>query len=422
MRIVTADKYSRDQSIQTIDLSIDRDVQEIINGVRANGDRALFKYTERFDNVKLDQLQVTEEEFSRARKLVDDQFLSAIKDAIKNITYFHEQQREKSWFYQQENNIVLGQKITPIDRVGIYIPGGTAAYPSTVMMNVIPAKIAEVPEISIVTPPRADGTVNPHVLVTAELTGVDRIYKVGGAQAIAALAYGTESIDKVYKIVGPGNQYVASAKKIVYGEVDIDMIAGPSEICIVADKTASPTYVAADLLSQAEHDEQAIAVCITADRALAEQIQTEVNRQKEKLERRDIIEKSLENNGRIIVTESLDESFNLVNELAPEHLQLMIKDAPLHISDIRHAGAIFVGNYSPEPLGDYYAGPNHTLPTSGTAKFSSPLGVYDFVKRSSIIHYSKEALNEASDQIMTIAKSEHLTAHARSIEKRKEDL
>lgn len=421
MQIVTADEYSRDPSIQTTDLAIDRDVQEIINGVRANGDRALLKYTERFDGVTLDQLQVTEQEFAEAKKLVDRTFVEAIHEAVENITYFHEQQREKSWFYKGANNIILGQQITPIDRVGIYIPGGTAAYPSTVMMNVIPATIAEVPDISIVTPPQKDGKVNPHVLVTAELTGVDQIYKVGGAQAIAALAYGTESISKVYKIVGPGNQYVASAKKLVYGEVDIDMIAGPSEICIIADETAKPYYVASDLLSQAEHDEQAIAVCITTNKSIAKQIQAEVNRQKKTLERRDIVEKSLKNNGRIIITESLDESFALVNELAPEHLQLMIEDAPLHVSNVQNAGAIFIGNYSPEPLGDYFAGPNHTLPTSGTAKFSSPLGVYDFMKRSSIIHYSKEALKKASGHIMTLANSEHLTAHARSIEKRKED-
>ncbi|HLS20600.1 MAG TPA: histidinol dehydrogenase, partial [Bacillota bacterium] len=309
-----------------------------------------------------------------------------------------------------------------IEKVGIYIPGGKAAYPSTVVMNVIPAKIAGVPNISLVTPPQKDGTINPYVLVTAQLTGVNRIYKVGGAQAIAALAYGTETIEPVDKIVGPGNDYVARAKKFVYGDVAIDMIAGPSEICVIADETAPPKYVAADLLSQAEHDEAAEAICITINESLAKKIQTEVLRQKENLERKAIIDHSLEQNGQIIVVNNLNEAFEIANDIAPEHLQLMIKDAALYVSRIKHAGAIFLGNYSPEPLGDYLAGPNHTLPTSGTARFASPLGVYDFIKRSSIIHYSKESLMREADFIMTIAKKEQLSAHSASIAKRKEDI
>ena len=418
MRIITAEQYKRNERQTTIDQTLDQTVLNIIKDVQTNGDDALRKYTNMFDNVDIDELVVTKQEFEDALEMVDDNFVAAIQAAIKNITRFHDLQKEQSWFMTRENGIMLGQHVTPIEKIGIYVPGGQADYPSTVIMNVIPAKIAGVPSISLTTPPQADGTINPHVLTAARLVGIDRVYKIGGAQAIAALAYGTQSVDRVYKIVGPGNRYVARAKKWVYGDVAIDMIAGPSEICIVADESAPPSYVAADLLSQAEHDEDATAICITTDHMLAEAVRREVDEQCQSLERESIIKESLAQNGRMIVVQSLQEAFDLVNDMAPEHLQLMIKDASLHVSNIRNAGAIFIGNYSPEPLGDYYAGPNHTLPTDGTATFSSPLGVYDFIKRSSIIHYSKGALREASDDIITLARKEDLEAHAQSIQQR----
>ncbi|HLR75853.1 MAG TPA: histidinol dehydrogenase [Virgibacillus sp.] len=418
MRIITAEQYKRNERQTTIDQTLDQIVLNIIKDVQTNGDDALRKYTNMFDNVDIDELVVTKQEFEDALEMVDDNFVAAIQAAIKNITRFHDLQKEQSWFMTRENGIMLGQHVTPIEKIGIYVPGGQADYPSTVIMNVIPAKIAGVPSISLTTPPQADGTINPHVLTAARLVGIDRVYKIGGAQAIAALAYGTQSVDRVYKIVGPGNRYVARAKKWVYGDVAIDMIAGPSEICIVADESAPPSYVAADLLSQAEHDEDATAICITTDHMLAEAVRREVDEQCQSLERESIIKESLAQNGRMIVVQSLQEAFDLVNDMAPEHLQLMIKDASLHVSNIRNAGAIFIGNYSPEPLGDYYAGPNHTLPTDGTATFSSPLGVYDFIKRSSIIHYSKGALREASDDIITLARKEDLEAHAQSIQQR----
>lgn len=421
MQIMTADQYSRGKRTQTIDPTVEQNVKRIINEVQKNKDQAIKQYTQAFDHVDLDSLTVSDAEFQTAKSLVDESFLQAIQQSIKNITTFHEQQQEKSWFMTKNNGIMLGQHIQPIEKVGVYIPGGKAAYPSTVVMNVIPAKIAGVPNISLVTPPQKDGTINPYVLVTAQLTGVDHVYKVGGAQAIAALAYGTETIERVDKIVGPGNDFVALAKKFVYGDVAIDMIAGPSEICVIADHTAPATYVASDLLSQAEHDEAAEAICITTSFSIAENIQAEIKQQKETLQRKDIINQSIEQNGRIIVVNHLNEAFDLANEIAPEHLQLMIENAALHVGRIKHAGSIFIGNYSPEPLGDYLAGPNHTLPTNGTARFASPLGVYDFVKRSSIIHYSKTALLQEADHIMTIANREQLTAHAASIAKRKED-
>ncbi|MGM8212520.1 histidinol dehydrogenase [Virgibacillus sp. W0430] len=401
--------------------SIDDTVLSIIKEVRKAGDDALFHYAKKFDRVDLNELRVSEAEFKEAEQQVSEQFRSALLNAKKNITLFHEAQKEKSWFINQPNGIMLGQKVTPMDKVGIYVPGGKAAYPSTVLMNAIPAKLAGVGTISMTTPPQKDGKINPHVLVAASLAGVNRVYKVGGAQAIAALAYGTESIMKVDKIVGPGNAYVARAKKWVYGDVAIDMIAGPSEICIVADESANAPFVAADLLSQAEHDEQATAICVTTSRSLAQQVKDEVEKQLETLERKEIAEASIRQNGRIIVVDSLQDAFHIVNEIAPEHLQLMIKNASDYVSYVRHAGAIFVGNYSPEPLGDYFAGPNHTLPTSGTARFASPLGVYDFMKKSSIIQYSEAALKHASENIMTLANMEGLTAHANSINVRKKE-
>ena len=413
--------YKASTSDQLKEQELDQDVLEIISGVRKDGDEALYRYRNKFDHVVLDSLIVSEEELLEAKKQVDAGFLDALKQAKENIEAFHKEQKEQSWFVNKAPGILLGQKVTPIEKVGVYVPGGKAAYPSTVLMDVIPAKIAGVEKIVLTTPPQANGKINPHVLVAAQLVGVDTIYKVGGAQAIAALAYGTESIEKVAKIVGPGNAFVARAKKWVYGDVAIDMIAGPSEICIVADQTAPPSFVAADLLSQAEHDELASSICITTSEALAEQILAEVEKQTNVLERSEIITESLKQNGKIIVTANLKEAFSVVNEIAPEHLQLMIEKPYDSLSNIKNAGAIFLGNYSPEPLGDYFAGPNHTLPTNGTAKFASPLGVYDFMKKSSIISYSEEALLQATDSIIKIATVEGLTAHANSIQIRKDD-
>lgn len=424
MKIVTPKQYQQEHEAVSFiarNQEVDQTVLDIITNVRRNGDRSLRKYTKQFDGVQLESFTVTDQELEDAMQTVDSDLLISLRKAQENITAYHEKQKETSWFFEQEEGIMLGQKITPIDRVGVYIPGGKAAYPSTVLMNVIPAKLAGVQSISIVTPPNEQGQVNAHVLAAAQVAGADRIYKVGGAQAIAALAYGTESIDKVDKIVGPGNIFVARAKKWVYGDVAIDMIAGPSEICIIADATAQPRYVATDLLSQAEHDEEASSICITTDHHLAEEIQQEVRQQAELLERKEIVQASLERNGRIIVADTEEEAFMLANDIAPEHLQLMVNNPAEKLPLIRHAGAIFLGNYSPEPLGDYFAGPNHTLPTSGTAVFSSPLGVYDFMKKSSIIYYSKDALSQAADPIITLAQSEGLTAHARSIEIRKDD-
>lgn len=401
------------------DLEFDRNVLSIINTVRSEGDQAVLDFTERFDGVKIDSLLVTEEEIEEAERTVTEDFYRALRSAKQRITAYHEAQKEQSWFLNPNEGIMLGQKVTPIDTVGIYVPGGKAAYPSTVLMNALPAKIAGVGKISMVTPPQRDGKINPHVLVAAKEAGVDCIYKVGGAQAIAALAYGTETIGKVVKITGPGNAYVARAKKWVFGDVAIDMIAGPSEICVVADANTNPVYAAADLLSQAEHDERAAAVCITTSETFATELSKEVERQLAELDRKEIAAQSIEQFGRIILVDSLQEAFEIVNRLAPEHLELMIDNPMEHLGAVRNAGAIFLGQHSPEALGDYMAGPNHTLPTSGTAAFSSPLGVYDFMKKSSIIYYSENALAEVADDIMVLADSEQLTGHANSINVRK---
>ncbi len=406
------------RSLTNNNFALDQKVLEIINCVREEGDKALYRYTAIFDGVHLEQLTVTHEEFKEARNFVTEDFVKSIRKAKSNIIAFHEVQLEQSWFINQEDGITLGQQVTPIDSVGIYVPGGKAVYPSTVLMNVLPAKLAGVEKIAIVTPPQANGKVNPHVLVAAQESGVDTVYKIGGAQAIAALAYGTETVEKVAKITGPGNTYVARAKKWVFGDVAIDMIAGPSEICILADETSNAVFVAADLLSQAEHDEQACAICVTTSQSLANNLIGELNEQISHLERVDIVKKSIANNGYIIVVDTLQEAFEFINELAPEHLQLMIDRAIEHLPSIRNAGAIFIGDYSPEALGDYMAGPNHTLPTNGTAAFSSPLGVYDFVKKSSVIHYSKKAFDEVATDIITIAEAESLTAHANAIKVR----
>lgn len=404
---------------QSVDLEFDRQVLSIINEVRVNGDAALHMYTKKFDGIELPRIIVTDDEFDEAYSLVSEAFISSLLKAKKRITGFHEEQKERSWFIRQEKGILLGQQVTPIERVGIYVPGGKAAYPSTVLMNAIPAKIAGVNHIAIATPPQPDGKVNPHVLVAAKETGVDCVYKIGGAQAIAAMAYGTETIRKVMKITGPGNAYVARAKKWVFGDVGIDMIAGPSEICVLADESANPAFVAADLLSQAEHDERAAAICVTTSEPFACKLVEEVEKQLSSMERRKIASRSVNEFGRIIIIDSLEEAIDLVNEIAPEHLQLMIENPMEQLPFIRNAGAIFLGTFSPEALGDYMAGPNHTLPTSGTASFSSPLGVYDFMKKSSIIHYTEEALNEVADDIIVLAEAERLKGHAESIRMRK---
>lgn len=392
-------------------------VKEILDKVKEEKDAAVFAYTAKFDGAELtaDTIEVTDAEIEEAYAQVDDTLLTVIRKAKDNIESYHAKQRQNSWFDSKPDGTILGQKITPLHRVGVYVPGGKAVYPSSVLMNVMPAKVAGVDEIIMVTPPGKNGKVSPNTLVAAKEAGVDKIYKVGGAQAIAALAYGTESIPKVDKIVGPGNIYVALAKKAVYGNVSIDSIAGPSEILVLADETANPRFVAADLLSQAEHDELASAILITTSQELAEKVSEEVDGFLKVLSRSDIISKSLDNFGYILVTDSHQEAIDTVDAIAPEHLEIVTKNPFEDMMKVHNAGAIFLGENSSEPLGDYFAGPNHILPTNGTAKFFSPLSVDDFVKKSSIIYYSREALSEIHEDIESFAKSESLTAHANSI-------
>lgn len=396
-------------------------VSEIIENVRKNGDAALFAYCEKFDKAKLSSLVVSKEEIDEALNLVEPEFLEILEKAAQNIRKFHSHQVRNSFIINDEEGIVTGQKVNPIDRVGLYVPGGTAAYPSTVLMDAIPAKIAGCRQVVMVTPPTKEGKVNPAILAAAYVAGIDRIFKVGGAQAVAALAYGTESIPKVDKIVGPGNVFVAEAKKQVFGVVSIDMIAGPSEILIVADGKSNPAYVAADLLSQAEHDKMASAVLVTDSRELAENVSAELEKQIPMLERCEIARESIDVNGKIIVADTLDIAIEIANEIAPEHLELCV-DNPFDMLDsIRHAGSIFMGRNCPEALGDYFAGPNHTLPTSGTAKFSSPLSVDDFVKKTQYTYYTKDALRKVAFDVAAFAKKEGLTAHAKSAVIRVED-
>ena len=392
-------------------------VQEILNAVKEKGDEAVFEYTEKFDGVRLDaeHLLVTEEEIAEAYEQVDDELIAIIRKALVNIRDYHQKQMQYSWFDSKPDGTILGQKVTALQRVGVYVPGGKAAYPSSVLMNIMPAKVAGVDEIIMVTPPGKDGKVTPTTLVAAKEAGADKVYKVGGAQAIAALAYGTESIPKVDKIVGPGNIYVALAKKAVYGFVSIDSIAGPSEILVLADETANPRFVAADLLSQAEHDEMASAILVTTSMELAEKVSAEVDGFVAVLSRKEIIQKSLDNYGYILVADSLDDAIETVNMIASEHLEIVTKNPFEAMMKVRNAGAIFLGEYSSEPLGDYFAGPNHILPTNGTARFFSPVSVDDFVKKSSIIYYSREALEKVHKDIEYFAKAEQLTAHANSI-------
>ena len=392
-------------------------VNEILSNVKENGDQALFEYTLKFDKFQLtpENIRVTREEIREAYAQMDSELVEVIKRSAANIRAFHEKQLRNSWFDAKEDGTILGMKITPIGRVGVYVPGGKAAYPSSVLMNVIPAKVAGVTDIIMTTPPGADGKVNPGTLVAADIAGVGTIYKAGGAQAIAAMAYGTQSIPKVDKITGPGNIFVALAKKAVYGYVSIDSIAGPSEILVLADETANPRYVAADLLSQAEHDELASAILITTSRELAEQVSEEVDGFVARLSRREIMEKSLENYGYILLAEDMEAAIQAANDIASEHLEILTQNPFEIMTKVKNAGAIFLGEYSSEPLGDYFAGPNHILPTNGTARFFSPLNVDDFLKKTSIISYSREALSKVHKQIEMFAEEEGLTAHANSI-------
>ncbi|MCQ2751697.1 MAG: histidinol dehydrogenase [Coriobacteriales bacterium] len=414
---------------------VDAKVAGIVNDIRNRKDEALFEYTQKFDKVQLNEILVSEAEIDDALSLIDPQFLEILRRAKTNIENFHKKQLQSSWFSYGKHgakqevddfneltdynpDIILGQKVSAINRVGVYVPGGTAAYPSTVLMDTIPAVVAGVKEIAISTPPQLDGTVNPNILAAAHICGVTEIYKMGGAQAIAALAYGTQSVKPVNKIVGPGNIFVARAKKHVFGKVDIDMIAGPSEVLVIADQWANPKFIAADLLAQAEHDKLACSILVTDSESLAKKVDMEISHQLSYLERKEIAQESIENVGWIFVVDSLDDAFELSNEIAPEHLELSIKNAVAYVDKVQNAGAIFVGEYSPEPLGDYYAGPNHTLPTSSTAKFSSALGVDAFIKKSSIIYYNDENLSNVCDDIIEFADVEGLSAHANSIKVR----
>lgn len=405
----------------TSKIDVSKTVSEIINEVRNKGDEALFSYCEKFDGAKIESLEVSAAEIEEAIKAVEPEFLEILKEAAENIRSFHGRQVRNSFIINEKDGVITGQKITPIEKVGLYVPGGTAAYPSTVLMNGIPAKIAGCEKICITTPPLKNGKINPAILAAAKVVGIDRIFKVGGAQAIASLAYGTETIPKVDKIVGPGNAFVAEAKRQVFGQVSIDMIAGPSEILVIADKNSDSISVAADLLSQAEHDKKASAVLITDDETLAEKVAIEIEKQLKTLPRREIAEKSIEDNGKIIVTTNLSQAIEIANSLAPEHLELCV-DNPFDLLDkIKNAGSIFMGRYCPEALGDYFAGPNHTLPTSGTARFSSPLSVDDFVKKSQYTYYTDKALKKISKKVAFFAEKEGLSAHARSVESRFRD-
>lgn len=400
------------------DRKVDAIVADILENVRVNGDAAVKAYTEKFDGKAPEKLEISREEIKALMQQCEPAFIEALERAAENIREFHKKQKQQSWLDTQENGVILGQRVRGLEKAGIYVPGGTAAYPSSVLMNAIPAQIAGVKEIIMVTPPAKNGMPNPDIMAAAYIAGVDRVFLVGGAQAVAALAYGTESIPKVDKIVGPGNIFVATAKKQLYGVVDIDMIAGPSEILIVADETANPKFLAADLMSQAEHDVLASAILLTTSEEIANETITEIYKQVETLERKDIINKSLDDFGAVIVCETMEEAVQFANDLAPEHLELCAKNPLEYIGRLDNCGSLFLGNYAPEPLGDYYAGPNHVLPTSGTARFFSPLSVDSFVKKSSFIYYTEDALRDARDDIVKLAETEGLTAHANSIKVR----
>lgn len=425
IRIAKADGVSERELINQlkarsgeIDRKVTSAVTDILNNVKQNGDDAVREYTLKFDGHMPSKFEISREEIDSSPDKCDRDFILALYKAADNIRDFHARQKQQSWLEPKQNGVILGQRIRGLKRVGVYVPGGTAAYPSSVLMNVIPAKIAGVKEIVMVTPPQKDGTANPDILAAAKIAGVDRVFLMGGAQAVAALAYGTQSVPKVDKIVGPGNIFVATAKKLLYGTVDIDMIAGPSEILIVADKSANPKFLAADLMSQAEHDKMASAILLTASEETANETAKELSRQMQTLERRDIIEQSLNDFGAIIVCKDISEAVDFANELAPEHLELAVENPMEYIGRVDNAGSVFLGHYSPEPLGDYFAGPNHVLPTSGTARFFSPLSVDSFIKKSSFIYYTEPALSEAKDDIIKLAETEGLTAHANSIKVR----
>jgi histidinol dehydrogenase len=393
-------------------------VKNILDDVKLRGDQALYDYNKKFDNVSLSSLQVTEKEIEDAFNRLDNELLDVIRYSHENIVRYHTKQKRNDFLDKDTDGVILGQIINPIEKVGIYVPGGTAAYPSTVLMNAVPAKVAGVEEIVMVTPPNEDGTISDVILAAAKIAGVTKIFKVGGAQAVAALSYGTETIPAVYKIVGPGNIFVAMAKKMVFGEVAIDMVAGPSEVLIISDDSSDPVHIAADLLSQAEHDKLAACILVTTSEELAKSVAVEIESQLAELPRQEIARESINNNGRIIIAKSIEEAILISNEIAPEHLELAVMDPFALLSKIKNAGSIFLGHNTPEPLGDYLAGPNHTIPTSGTAKFASPLSVDDFIKKSSVIYYSKEALEKVKDKVILFAESEGLTAHANSVRKR----
>lgn len=425
IRIAKADGVSERELINQlkarsgeIDRKVTSAVTDILNNVKQNGDDAVREYTLKFDGHMPSKFEISREEIDSSPDKCDRDFILALYKAADNIRDFHARQKQQSWLEPKQNGVILGQRIRGLKRVGVYVPGGTAAYPSSVLMNVIPAKIAGVKEIVMVTPPQKDGTANPDILAAAKIAGVDRVFLMGGAQAVAALAYGTQSVPKVDKIVGPGNIFVATAKKLLYGTVDIDMIAGPSEILIVADKSANPKFLAADLMSQAEHDKMASAILLTTSEETANETAKELSRQMQTLERRDIIEQSLNDFGAIIVCKDISEAVDFANELAPEHLELAVENPMEYIGRVDNAGSVFLGHYSPEPLGDYFAGPNHVLPTSGTARFFSPLSVDSFIKKSSFIYYTEPALSEAKEDIIKLAETEGLTAHANSIKVR----
>ena len=425
IRIAKADGVSERELINQlkarsgeIDRKVTSAVTDILNNVKQNGDDAVREYTLKFDGHMPSKFEISREEIDSAPDKCDRDFILALYKAADNIRDFHARQKQQSWLEPKQNGVILGQRIRGLKRVGVYVPGGTAAYPSSVLMNVIPAKIAGVKEIVMVTPPQKDGTANPDILAAAKIAGVDRVFLIGGAEAVAALAYGTQSVPKVDKIVGPGNIFVATAKKLLYGTVDIDMIAGPSEILIVADKSANPKFLAADLMSQAEHDKMASAILLTTSEETANETAKELSHQMQTLERRDIIEHSLNDFGAIIVCKDISEAVDFANELSPEHLELAVENPMEYIGRVDTAGRVFLGHYSPEPLGDYFAGPNHVLPTSGTARFFSPLSVDSFIKKSSFIYYTEPALSEAKDDIIKLAETEGLTAHANSIKVR----
>ena len=421
IKILNSKEVSRDEIFSRVvpTVNVEGIVADIIDNVRKNGDRALFEYCEKFDKVQLSALEVTQEEIDEAFAEVEPEFIRILNDAAENIRAFHEKQVRNSFIINGKKGVVMGQKVIPIEKVGLYVPGGTAAYPSTVLMDSIPAKIAGCEEIVMVTPPSKDGKINPAILAAAKVAGVTRIFKLGGAQAVAALAYGTESVPAVHKIVGPGNAFVAEAKKQVFGKVSIDMIAGPSEILIVADNTCDPAVVAADMLSQAEHDKLASAVLVTDSVMLANAVSDELERQIPLLPRNEIARESIDRNGKIIVAQTIGEAIEISNEIAPEHLELCLDNPFDYLDEIKHAGSIFMGKNCPEALGDYFAGPNHTLPTSGTAKFSSPLSVDDFVKKTQYTYFTRDALAAVADDVAYFAEKEGLSAHARSAISRK---